>query len=80
MKLKTFGRERLELERTDLRKASKEILQKCQMRYDNETTCANLKKGEKLFLDELRQRQKTKSLQMLAKQINYSTQRINKTL
>ena len=80
MKLKTFGRPRLELERTAFRDASNEILQKCQIGNHNETTCANLKKGEKQFLDELRERQITKSLEILGRQIKYSTQPINHTL
>ena len=72
MKLKTFGRQRLELERRLMREASKEIRQKCRDGY-SDPTCDNLKKGENQFLDELRQRQTIKSSEILRKRMNYIT-------
>ena len=76
MKLKTFGRQRLELERRLMREASKEIRQKCRDGY-SDPTCDNLKKGENQFLDELRQRQTIKSSEILRKRMNYRTPKIS---
>ena len=72
MKLKTFGRQRLELERKRMREASNEMRQKCRDGY-SDPICDNLQKGENQFLDELRQRQTIKSNKLLKSRMNYST-------
>ena len=66
-KIYKFGHKNLGEEKEKLRKTYKKKMNWCKS-HSSDSFCVNLTKGEKNFLDELRAKQKTKSLKILKKE------------
>ena len=63
-KIEIFGTQKLKLEKQMLRNKSEETMKRCK-ENNLDKDCNYLRKGEKAFLDEVREKQTIKSLQIL---------------